>query len=328
MIRICTLLIVLCIVTNPNCAHGQTVEIREWLVPWEESAPSDAFVGPRGRIWFVSVENDFIANFQPDSGEFNRYDLQKGTKPVALLVDADRILWFLSAGRQEIGSINPATGRVSKFDMPQRRARDPRSMIFDQNGNIWFTVSRDNFIGRLDVATGATSMIAVPTKDASPFGITAGAGNELWIAASGKNLLLRVDADTMSIAEIAIPDESARPRRIAVSSDNRVWYADYARGKLGRFDPARGDFAEWSMPGGEDSQPFGMAIDRNDRIWIVETGSIPNRLIGFDTATGSFLTETDIPSSAELVSHLFYHEPAGEVWFGTQTNYIGRAIVH
>jgi len=328
VIRKFRLLIVLCIVTSPDYAHSQSIEIREWLVPWEESGPTDAFVGPRDRIWFVSAENDFIANFQPASGEFNRYDVQKGTRPVALLVDADRTLWFLSAGRREIGSINPGTGRVSTFDMPQRRARDARSMTFDRDGNIWFTVSRDNFVGKLDVTTGATSMIAVPTKDAAPFGITTGAGNELWIAASGSNLLLRVDAEAMSITEIAIPDADARPRRIGVTADNRVWYADYARGRLGRFDPARGDFAEWRMPGGDDSQPFGMVVDRNDRIWIVETGSIPNRLVEFDTATGSFLTETAIPSSAESVSHLYYHEPAGEVWFGTQTNYIGRAIVH
>lgn len=328
MIRICSLLILLCAITAPGGALGDTVDIREWLVPWEKSGPSDPFVGPRGRVWFISPNNDFIANFTPATAEFNRYDLQKGTRPVALLVDANRTLWFLSDGRREIGTLNPGTGRVSIFDMPQRRSRDLRSMTFDRLGNVWFTVSRDNFIGRVDVASGSVSMIPVPTKDAAPFGITAGPRNELWIAASGTNLLLRVDAEAMSIAEFAIPDEGARPRRIAVSSDEKVWYADYERGRLGRFDPVAGDFAEWAMPGGDDSQPFGMVIDRNDRIWIVETSRIPNRLIGFDTATGTFLTETDIPSGAETVSNLFYNEASGEIWFGTQTNYIGRAIVH
>ena len=51
-------------------------------------------------------------------------------------------------------------------------------------------------------------------------------------------------------------------------------------------------------------------------------------MVEFDTGSGSFLTETDIPSGAGSVSHLFYHEPLGEVWFGTETNYIGRARVH
>jgi len=328
MIRYLFLLIVMCAVAGPGDARGDTVDIREWLVPWEDSGPADPFVGPRGRVWFVSANNDYIGNFTPGTAEFNRYDLQKGTNPVALLVDAGRTLWFLSEGRREIGNLDPGTGRVSALDMPQRRAREPRSMTFDRDGNIWFTVSRDNFIGRVDVASGSVSMIPLATDNAAPFGITAGARNELWIAASGANLLLRVDAETLSIAEFAIPNEDARPRRIAVSSDEKVWYADYERGRLGRFDPGTGDFAEWEMPGGEDSQPFGMVIDRNDRLWIVETGRIPNRLIGFDTATGSFLTETDVPSGAESVSQLYYHEPSGEVWFGTQTNYIGRAIVH
>jgi virginiamycin B lyase len=328
MIRRIPLLIFLCAALSPRGASGDTVEIREWLVPWEDSSPTEAFVGPRGRIWFISADNDFIANFTPETAEFNRYDLQKRTRPVALLVDANRTLWFLSEGRREIGNLNPSTGRVSAFDMPQRRAREPRSMTFGPNGNIWFTVGRDNFIGKVDVSTNSVSMIAVPTKDAEPYGIVAGLQNDLWIAAAGANLLLRVDIESMSIAEFVIPDESARPRRVAVSSDNRIWYADYARGRLGRLDPASGNFAEWPMPGGDDSQPFGMVIDRDDRIWIVETNRIPNRLIGFDTATGSFLTETDIPSGAESVSQLFYHEPSGQVWFGTQTNYVGRAIVH
>ena len=87
-------------------------------------------------------------------------------------------------------------------------------------------------------------------------------------------------------------------------------------------------FREWMMPGGDDSKPYGMAIDKNDRIWIVETGLTPNRFVGFDTATGAFLNQTDIPSGGGSVRHMYYYEPGGEVWFGTDTNYIGRAKVH
>jgi streptogramin lyase len=67
-----------------KCA-ADTVDIREWLVPWEKSEPTDAWVGTRGRVWFVASEGDFIANFSQQTAEFNRYDLPRGTAPVALL---------------------------------------------------------------------------------------------------------------------------------------------------------------------------------------------------------------------------------------------------
>ena len=132
----------------------------------------------------------------------------------------------------------------------------------------------------------------------------------------------------MAIEEIEIPNEDSRLRQVVTTSDDRVWYADYELGRLGRYDPGTRAIAEWPMPGGADSRPFGMTVDRNDRIWIVETGRVPNRLVGFDTSIGSFLTETDIPSGAMSVSHLHYNEAGGEIWFGTASNYVGRAIVH
>ena len=68
---------------------ADTVDIREWLIPWEKSEPTDVFVDSRGRIWFVAFGGSYIANFSPGTEDFNRYDLRKGTAPSALLVDDD-----------------------------------------------------------------------------------------------------------------------------------------------------------------------------------------------------------------------------------------------
>jgi virginiamycin B lyase len=37
---------------------------------------------------------------------------------------------------------------------------------------------------------------------------------------------------------------------------------------------------------------------------------------------------TEIPSGAGAVRNMDYFEPAGEIWFGTDMNTIGRAKVH
>jgi virginiamycin B lyase len=319
-------LLLYCWASSP--AVADTADVREWLVPWANSSPTDPYVDARGRVWFVGARGDYIANFSSDDGEFNRYDLRDGTAPSALLVSADRQLWFASRKRRHIGVMNPSTGRVTLYDMPDRKAREPRSLAFDDSGDIWFTAENSQFIGRLRVADGEIELVELPGRKPRPFGIAVAQDGQIWVAASGRNALFRIEPTSLTVTSHDVPDRDARPHRIGITSDGSVWYTDRARGLLGRLSPDLGQFTEWPMPGGPDSEPLAMAVDRYDRLWIVETGRDPNRLIGFDPASGVFLTTTDIPSGAGSVSHLHYSEASGEVWFGTETNYLGRAVVH
>jgi len=78
-------------------------------------------------------------------------------------------------------------------------------------------------------------------------------------------------------------------------------------------------------PGGEAARPYGTAMDTADRLWFVESGVSPNAFVGFDTRTKRFLPATPVASGGGSVRHMYYHEPAQEVWFGTDANTIGRA---
>ena len=83
----------------------------------------------------------------------------------------------------------------------------------------------------------------------------------------------------------------------------------------------------WPVPGGAEARPYGMAVDDQDRLWFVETGVMPNRFVGFDPATQDFFSITEIESGGRTVRHMYYHPPTREIWFGTDTNNIGRAQV-
>ena len=133
---------------------------------------------------------------------------------------------------------------------------------------------------------------------------------------------------SIMLEEIELPNKDARPRRIVITSDDSIWYGDFARGYLGRYKPDSGEFAEWPLPGGANSLPYGMAVDKFDRVWVVETGRSPNEFVGFDTRAEEFFSVTEIPSGAGAVRNMDYFEPAGEIWFGTDMNTIGRAKVH
>jgi len=309
-------------------AASQPVAVSEWAVPWDRSGPRETFVDPGGRVWFTGQRGDLVGNLTPETGLFSRYDLAPGTGPVGLVVDADGVIWYAAGDDRHLGRLDPATARITKIEMPERKARDPHALAADESGDLWFTVPRGNFVGRLSTATNALDLVELPERKLEPQGIAIDSRGVPWIAAAGDNRLIRVDPGTLAVTLVELPEKRARPRRIGITSDDRVWWGDYGRGALGAYDPAEGAFMEWRMPAGDDSRPDGLAVDRNDRIWIAETGVDPNRLVGFDPATGRFFSETEIPSGGEGVPNLHYYEDAGEVWFATGTHYIGRAVVH
>ena len=212
--------------------------------------------------------------------------------------------------------------------MPDAAARDPHTLIFDATQqNVWFTVQGGNMIGRLDVDTRKVDLIPSKTAGSRPYGIKLAPDGSVWVVLFGTNKLAHIDPRSLALTEIALPREGARPRRLEVPDDGRVWYVDYAEGMLGVFDPQAGEFTEWRMPQGVNARPYGMAADSNGMLWTVATGVQPNVFMGFDPQSETFFAAAPVPSGGGTVRHMHYHDATGTVWFGTDTNYIGRAVV-
>jgi virginiamycin B lyase len=303
------------------------VDIKEWPVPWERTQPRDPYVAPDGKVWFVGQAGDYLANLAPATGEFQRYELSPGTGPHNQIVDARGMVWYAGNRAAHIGRLDPATGSIAKFPMPDPAVRDPHTLVFDSKGDIWFTAQGANCVGRLAVATGEVRILRVPTPDARPYGIGVDSADRPWIALFGANKLASVDPASLELREIPLPRTETRPRRLALTPDGKVWYVDYARGWLGRYDPGAGKVDEWPAPSGVKSLPYAMAADGAGRLWFVETGPQPNRLVGFDPEAGRFFSETPIPSGARTVRHMVYHGPTRALWFGTDAHTIGRALI-
>jgi len=308
-------------------APGSEVEVREWKVPWENTRPRDPYVAPDGRVWFVGQRADYLAYLEPGSGTMVRYPLDPGTGPHNLIVAEDGTVWYAGNRDRHIGALDPATGEITKYPMPNPDARDPHTLVFDGRGDIWFTVQGGNFIGKLDTGSGDVRLVEVPTDRARPYGIKVAADDRPWVVMVGTYKLATVDPETFELTEIDLPRTEANPRRIGLTSDGSVWYVDYSQGYLGRYEPETGEFEEWRAPAGQESRPYGMAVDAEDRVWFVETGIQPNRLVGFDTRTGELVARTPIPSGGGTVRHMYTHPPGGEIWFGADTNTVGRIRV-
>lgn len=306
-------------------APVDNVQIDTWRVPWPHSRPRDPAVAPSGKVWFVGQAGDYIAFFNPETERFKRYTLQPGAGPHNCIVAKDGTVWFSAQRGGYIGHLDPATGKIVKYTMPNPEVQDPHTLRFNSAGDIWFTLQRSNFIGKLNTSSGKVHLIEVPTENARPYGIVIDSEDRPWFAEFGSNKLGVVDPKSMTVTEIALPRKSARPRRLAITEGDRIWYVDYPQGYLGVYDPARNTFHEWRSPSGEDALPYGMVADGKSRIWYVETGPQPNRLIGFKPMTQKFFVNEEIPNSAGAVRNMTYAD--GEIWFGMDSNYLARVRV-
>lgn len=325
--RLLALLLALALPGAATAEALNPVPITEWPVPWENSRPRDPFAAGADAVWFVGQRGDYMARLNPETGNFDQVPLDPGTGPHNLIVGRGGTVWYAGNRKAHIGRYHPDEGRIEKIPMPDANARDPHTLVFGPQGEIWFTMQHGNFVGRLDTASRAVDLVKVPTRSARPYGIVVAPSGRPWIVLFGTNKLATVDPATLALIEIALPRAEARPRRLGLTSDGGVWYVDYVGGFLGRYDPGSGAFGEWPLPSGAGAKPYGIVVDSKDRIWLVETGPSPNRFVGFDPAEATFFSVTDIPSGAGSVRHMHYRAETGEVWFGTDANTVGRAVV-
>lgn len=305
-----------------------SIQIREWTVPWEKTRPRDPFVAPDGRVWFCGQAGNYIAVFDPRNGEFKRYELSENTMPHNLIIDRQGMIWYAGNMNAHIGRLDPRTGAITKFPMPDPAAKDPHTLVFDRAGNIWFTVQNGGFVGHLDTRSGKVELVKIPGTGTRPYGIMMNSKDQPFFNLFGTNKVGMVDPKTMQLREYVLPHERARGRRIAITSDDVVWYVDYTRGFLGRLDPATGKVDEIASPGGANSLPYALTVDDRDRLWYSEnTPNRPNRIVGYDPRSRSFVPGLEVPSGGQTIRHVIYHRPTKALWFGTDANTLARVTL-
>lgn len=321
-----SVLAVLPALAQENEAATAEIEIREWRVPWENSRPRDPDVAADGRIWFVGQADDYVAVFDPQDDSFERFDLPEGAGPHNVIITRDQQIWYAGNRAAHLGRLDPDSGAIDQVATSEEQAADPHTLIEDSQGRIWFTSQWSNHIGRYDRDTGAIDLVGVSRERARPYGIVVDDADNAWVVLFGTNQLARVDADSFELTEIDLPREAARPRRLAWT-DRGIYYGDYAEGYLGHYDPDSGQIREWRMPGEDRSGPYALIADDRGRIWSVETWQQPNRFVGFDPDSEAFFTITDIPSGGGAVRHMVFDPETASIWFGTDTNYLGQAML-
>jgi virginiamycin B lyase len=318
------LVLALMVVFFTSTSQATEIDLTEWEVPYADTRPRDPYVDSHGLVWFCGQGGAYIANMDPRSGVFQKFPLSDGASPHNLIIDAEDRIWYAANTLPYIGRLDPQRAELKKFPMPLNSARDPHTLAFDSLGNIWFSAQWSNMIGRLNTESGKVDLLKLPEKGMRPYGITVDSKDRAWAALFGSNKLAMIYPRSKSIQLIPLPDRRSRPRRVEVGQKGMIWFGDYRLGNLGRYDPVSGHFDAWQLPGGKDSHPYGMAIDHRNHIWLAE-GNNPNRLVEFDPVKEAFISITEITNARGSIRHMHFDSNDKSIWFGEDSNFIGRA---
>lgn len=281
------------------------VQIREFEVPTPNSRPHDPAIAPDGSLWYTGQGANKLGRLDPKTGQFKEYALKTPKSgPHGLVADKDGNIWFTAISGGYVGKLNPLNGEIAEYRPADGTEIDPHTPVFDHNGILWFTNEETNYVGRLDPKTGQMTLAKSPSPHAVPYGVVILPNNTPIFCEFGTNKVASVDPSTMKIREYTLPTPGARPRRIALAPDGTVYYTDFARGYVGHFDPSSGKLLkEWLSPGGAESEPYGIAITKDGKVWYSESGVKPNTLIEFDPKSGAFRAKT-IASGGGVVRNM------------------------
>ena len=193
------------LLTLPALADN-TIEIDEWLVPWEGSRPRDPFAESDESVWFVGQRAGYLARLDVPSGEFLKVELKGGSGPHNLIVGSDGIVWYAGNRTALIGRYDRKSDEIEEIMMPDPAAGDPHTLIFDAaEENIFFTVQGGNMMGRLNIATRKVDLIPSPVERSRPYGIKLAPDGSIWVVLFGTNKLAHIDPDSLELTAIDLP---------------------------------------------------------------------------------------------------------------------------
>jgi virginiamycin B lyase len=252
-------------------------------VPTAGSEPYDlAFDG--SAIWFTERAGNRIGRLDLATRTIsdNFLTLAPGSAPTGIAVAPDGAVWFAQRDGNRIGRYNPATMTLTEYSYNMAGGQ-PEDIAVLNNNNIWFTAPGVMRVVLLTPSTGTFLSVPVQTSPGSPLVAPGGIAvdnSAPWISAPDLDLIGRYAPGTLALWRwYALPIDGSRPTALVyhnAAGQPQVWFVETAGGRVGQLiTDANGNpisIRTHQLPTA-NSQPTGIALDANGRVWIAENGS-------------------------------------------------------
>jgi copper transport protein len=257
-----------------------------------------------GRIWQLEIA----------TGNYSVHPVPDASLITQTVLDASGTLWFIDPVIGVVGNYDPTTNSSRLFEVPDEGVLSGIAM--DGQGNLWIPVVQANTVVRFDVQGENFTSFALPTRGATPVGISYDGNGVIWLAeAAGR--IAEIDTATGNISEHE-PElqryELDEPT--SVFPDPRgtgVFISEHGGRTITAYSPLLGTFREYPVVN-EAGLPFGMAMDSFGNLWFAQHEI--DRLGIIDPRTGAS-AEVKIPISGSFIQWLTADD-SGKIWFAAQ----------
>lgn len=219
-------------------------------------------------------------------------------------------------------------GVITEYPSPE-----PDELLHDiavgPDGRIWVTAFFHGEMWALEPTSGAVRRYALPNATGATLEVRAlqlDAAGDLWIVLGGSKEVVRL---TPASGEVKVFPVGMYAHDIVLDSRGDVWLNDYFSDpeRIGKLTVATGQVEYFQLPPSGlpaiegKPLPYGMQIDRQDRLWCTQLGG--NTLVRFDTRTrASKLYVMPAPGSGPRRLSL---DPQGQIWIPEYaTGYVTR----
>src|ERR1051325_9662539 len=207
------------VVALPAIAQDNSLEPKEWTVPWEKTRPRDPIMDKQGRVWFVGQVGNYVAYLDSKSGEFKKFTIADGTGPHNINLDERGGVWFTGNRNNRIVQLIPETGELKTHMIPDSTVRDPHTMIWGKDGIAWFTAQQSQRVGRFDRNTGEIKLWRPSQDRSNPYGIVLNSKGQPFFDLFATNRIGTIDPKTLEYKEYVLPsDRGVGPTRDAAAT--------------------------------------------------------------------------------------------------------------
>lgn len=228
-----------------------------------------------GHIFLTPSMQQELVEFNPDTGEFFRHEMDEGFYPHTIRTDAEDRVWFTLALSSQVAMFDRTTGEFTYFDLPSRGFKEWATLkVIEFRLNRGWVDSRPD----LDWKTSGFPM---------PYGIDVSpVDGTVWVARLYGDDIAKIDPETEEVTMYETPFFG--PRRLRIDADGDVWIVAFSEGKLVRFVPAAGEFSEFDLPVVSET-PYALNVDRERGVvWV--NGNQSDTVMSFHIETRTWRT--------------------------------------
>lgn len=114
------------------------------------SRPYGIEMDSNDRPWIALFNTNHIGTVDPETFEFETYELPENALPRRLTITSDDVVWYGDWTRGTLGRLDPKTGEVREFELPSGTDARPYAILADDSDRIWVVetgIQPNRFVG-------------------------------------------------------------------------------------------------------------------------------------------------------------------------------------